>query len=490
MKVKLFLAFILPFMIFAQKAKTKTVVSGVTTFSSGSSEVQKFNNSSRLFNDWAISVGGGGAFMNYADLTSFYDSKVNWGWNAYLSIDKQISHAFGISLLYQKGQTNQKGQLPGAAGIKAGIATAYTKYNQVSIIGDVNFSNLFRRIDSNSNFKWALHGYGGVGFVGYRTQLLDNDQSRFSTTPRRIPIMIDQDLDISSFFFELGTGLKYKINRLIDVEARVMYIFSGDDEFDGGGFTHSDPPGYNLINDSYSDDMFTTTLGLTFKLGKHRNHLTWYDPLQNAYQRTLSLENKSNIFSVCKSGDLDNDGICDDWDRQLDTPPGARVDGSGIALDMDLDGVIDLYDKCVTVQGPISNNGCPIETKQIIENSTASVENDFEGIEFELNSDKIKPKSFDKLNHAAEIIKTLDKSYKYIIVGATDARGSEKLNKDLSQRRANAVLNYLVEKGVSKNILTAEGHGKLDLKYPECDPATKCPEWKNEANRRVYFIGK
>jgi OOP family OmpA-OmpF porin len=25
------------------------------------------------------------------------------------------------------------------------------------------------------------------------------------------------------------------------------------------------------------------------------------------------------------------------------------------------------------------------------------------------------------------------------------------------------------------------------LKYPECSPATKCPEWKNEANRRVYF---
>jgi OOP family OmpA-OmpF porin len=50
-----------------------------------------------------------------------------------------------------------------------------------------------------------------------------------------------------------------------------------------------------------------------------------------------------------QKGDQDNDGVCDDWDRQLDTPAGARVDGAGVALDIDLDGTIDLYDKCVTV---------------------------------------------------------------------------------------------------------------------------------------------
>jgi OOP family OmpA-OmpF porin len=43
----------------------------------------------------------------------------------------------------------------------------------------------------------------------------------------------------------------------------------------------------------------------------------------------------------------------------MDTPAGARVDGAGVALDVDLDGVIDLYDKCVTVPGPVENQGCP-----------------------------------------------------------------------------------------------------------------------------------
>ena len=82
--------------------------------------------------------------------------------------------------------------------------------------------------------------------------------------------------------------------------------------------------------------------------------------MQEAYYRTSLLENKGTDFVVCEKGDQDNDGVCDDWDRQLDTPAGARVDGAGVALDMDLDGVIDLYDKCVTVPGPASNNGCPI----------------------------------------------------------------------------------------------------------------------------------
>ena len=109
--------------------------------------------------------------------------------------------------------------------------------------------------------------------------------------------------------------------------------------------------------------MFTVNLGLSFKLGKHDTHLAWFDPLQNINSRIQVLDNAENDFVVCEKGDLDDDGVCDDWDRQLDTPAGARVDGAGVALDMDLDGVIDLYDKCVTVPGQESNNGCPTDIK-------------------------------------------------------------------------------------------------------------------------------
>lgn len=492
MKLNLLLALALPMAFYAQSASSNANTGDYpNAYSSGSANVHSFDNSSRLFRDWSVSFGGGGAFLQAADVNSFYDGKVDFGWNGYVSLDKQISHTFGMSVQYQMGKTNQKALLPGAAGVAAGVATAWTKYHQISLLGDINFSNLMRRVDNHSPYRWALHGYAGIGFQGYNTLLLDNDMSRWSTTPKRIPIEIEQKLALDSFFYQVGTGLKYNASKLIDIEARVMYIITGDDSFDGGGWGSHARPEYNAITSGHSDNMFTANLGVSFKLGNKLTHLTWYDPLQAAYYRTNVLETKEPDFVVCEKGDQDNDGVCDDWDRQLDTPAGARVDGAGVALDMDLDGVIDLYDKCVTVPGPVENNGCPVTAvAPVATPGVSEVNKFFEGIEFELNSDKIRATSNDKLNQAADIIKTLDAKSQFIVVGATDARGSAELNKKLSQRRADAVVRYLVSKGVNEGTLSAEGRGKTDLKYPECDPATKCPEWKNEANRRVYFQQK
>ena len=484
MKLNLLLMMSLPIAIYAQDSiSVASQQSSPTTFSSGSSNVEKFDNQARRFRDWSVSVGGGAAFMTHADLTSFQGKKINWGHNAYVSLDKQISHTFGMSLQYQMGKTNQKGQLQGADGVKSGVANAWTKYQQVSLLGDINFSNLLRRVDNQSPYRWALHGYAGIGIAGYETRLTDDHINK------NYPLYVDQKMDIASFFYQGGVGLKYKVSKLIDIEARAMYIMSGDEEFDGGGWARDSNYPYNYINDTYSDNMMTVNLGLTFKLGKHMSHLTWHDPLQEAYYRTSVLENATPDFVVCERGDNDNDGVCDDWDRQLDTPAGARVDGAGVALDMDLDGVIDLYDKCVTVPGPVENNGCPTTPAPVV-NNVEEINKNFEGIEFELNKDVIRPQSFAKLNAAAEIIKTLDQNAQFLVVGATDTRGSDAYNQTLSQKRANAVVKYLSNKGVKEGMLIAEGRGKKDLKYPECDPASKCPESKNEANRRVYFIQK
>lgn len=471
MKKNIFLLFFVPFLGLAQTSEK-----GIVT--------KPFNNESRLFKDWSISVGGGTSFMANADLTSFYDGKVNWGWNGYVSLDKQISHTFGLSLMYTRGQTKQKAYLNDAAG----VANGNTKFDQIALLGDINFSNLMRRTDNKSPVRWALHGYAGIGFTGYKTFLQDND--RLS----KWPLYIEQKMNIASFTYTGGVGVKYNISRLLDIELRALYLISGDEEFDGGGWSRTDT-GYNQINDSYTDNAWLFNLGLSFKLGKHQDHLRWVDPLQDAYAKAGNLEEKFKDFKVCEKGDMDNDGVCDDWDRQLDTPAGARVDGAGVALDSDLDGVIDLNDKCVMVPGPIENSGCPKEplNQSIPVSKTSAIDEInkyFNGIEFELNKDIIREKSFNDLDKAVEIIKTFGLQEKFLVVGATDTRGSAIYNKKLSQSRADAVVKYLVNKGVPASILTAEGRGKEDLKYVECDPATKCPEWKNEANRRVYFVAR
>lgn len=451
------------------------------TFSSGSANVQPFTQSAKRFNDWSISFGAGVPLMQYADLTSLKfgegAGKSLVGYSAYLSIDKAITHTFGLKLQYDRGETRQgafytRDAAPANASAK-GQYGGRTQYDAISVLGDINFSNLFRRVDNKSPYRWALHGYAGVGTIGYRAYLKDEQGQRLVTDVTPIK-------DGLSFFAQGGAGLKYKLNRRLDVEGRVMYIVTTDDSFDGGDGV------VNKMKDNNSDNFINATLGLSLKLGKHESHLMWHDPMQEIYYRTDVLESKVNDLEVCKAGDADNDGVCDDWDRQLDTPAGARVDGSGVALDVDLDGVIDLLDKCVTVPGPVENNGCPVATQE--SGVVAESETKLDGIEFELNSDKILSNNTPILNNAVSYINSSTGSY--TVVGAADARGSEEYNKRLSEKRANNVKQYLIKNGVESNKLDAQGNGKTDLKYPECDPASKCPEWKNKANRRVYFKAK
>ncbi|GGG49271.1 hypothetical protein GCM10007332_08490 [Epilithonimonas arachidiradicis] len=431
------------------------------------------------YNSWSISFGGGIPFMQQADLKSIQSGNTLVGYSAYFSIDKALSHTFGLKLQYDRGETRQgyfntKDAAPANAAANLQVA-GRTQYDGISLIGDVNLSNLLRRVDRKADFRWAIHGYAGVGVLAYRAYQKDEFGQRLMTE--------NKPFKFNSLFGQAGAGLKYKISNRVDIEGRLMYVVTGDDAFDGGGDQYS---AVNSISAKHSDNFFNATLGLSINLGKNANHIMWVDPLKDIYNRIDELETKVDNIQLCKSGDADNDGVCDDWDRQLDTPAGARVDGAGVALDVDMDGVIDLYDKCVTVPGPVENNGCPTTTSNnglVSENETK-----LDGIEFDLNSDRILPSSNPILNSAISYINSSNDSY--TVVGATDTRGTDAYNQTLSERRASNVKQYLINNGVQSSRIDIQGNGKHDLKYPECDPASKCPEWKNRANRRVYFKAK
>ena len=107
------------------------------------------------------------------------------------------------------------------------------------------------------------------------------------------------------------------------------------------------------------------------------------------------------------------------------------------------------------------------------------------GIEFDLGSDRILPSNRPILTQAINYINASGVDFK--VIGGTDTRGTDRYNQKLSERRAQNVKNYLIENGADRKKLEAIGTGEKNLLYPECDPAEKCEEWKNRANRRVYF---
>lgn len=424
------------------------------------SEVKKgsFKQADKKFNDWSVSVGAGVPVVQSADLTSIKNGNGSnlFGYSAYLSVEKAITHAFGLNLQYDLGQTNQ-----GYAYIKEGSvlggAAAKTKYQAISLLGDVNFSNLLRRPDNKSTYRWALHGYAGFGTLSFKAYR--QDQGSTSSV-----LATKQDFNFQTLFVQAGAGVKFNVNNRIDLEGRLMYMMSGSDSFDGGGDQYSK---INSLEDQVSDNMFNASIGVSFKLGKHNSHLMWHDPLQDIYYKLDVLQNRNYDVVACKSGDKDNDGVCDDWDRQTNTPAGARVDGSGVALDADLDGVIDLNDKCVTEAGPAENGGCPKKVAVVDRKKSATdIELALKNILFDLNKSTIRQESYSKLDLAADLIKQTQGGT-FLLVGHTDKKGSDIYNLALSRARAAEVMKQLEKRGVNPNQIKSRGVGEAYAQVPE-----------------------
>ncbi len=68
----------------------------------------------------------------------------------------------------------------------------------------------------------------------------------------------------------------------------------------------------------------------------------------------------------------------------------------------------------------------------------------------------------------------------------TDSRGSDNYNLKLSQRRADAAVQYIISKGIDKKRITAKGYGETQL-LNKCSNGMECSEEAHQLNRRTEF---
>lgn len=103
-------------------------------------------------------------------------------------------------------------------------------------------------------------------------------------------------------------------------------------------------------------------------------------------------------------------------------------------------------------------------------------------ITFEYNSADISAKSLPSVQALGRALTTPElKGSTFVVAGHTDAAGGEAYNLDLSERRADAIKNYLVNKyGIQPADLVTVGYGKSKLKDPN--------QPLSEANRRVQVV--
>ncbi len=184
--------------------------------------------------------------------------------------------------------------------------------------------------------------------------------------------------------------------------------------------------------------------------------------------------------------DTDKDGVFDAEDACVTVPGVANVDPkkNGCPPDTDEDGIADAQDACPTVRGgpdpDPKKHGCPHVTVTPTE-IEISRQVQFKFAKSELDQ-TVDPVSDDLLTEVRDAIVNHPEIKLIEVQGHADNVGPESFNQTLSDRRANAVRNWLVKRGIQPGKLQAKGYGS---KVPKTTNDT--PEGRQE-NRRVQFL--
>ena len=244
---------------------------------------------------------------------------------------------------------------------------------------------------------------------------------------------------------------------------------------------------------SNNDMLYTATLGLTFYIGRNKDSDNdgVPDSRDMCPDTPLGVQVDANGCPLDSDGDgvpdyldkcpntptgvkvdatgcpldSDGDGVPDYLDKCPNTPTGVKVDADGCPLDSDGDGVPDYLDKCPnTPMGvQVDADGCPIKKETVVIIQAGELESlVLSGdANFEFNKSALLPNAYPVLD---SLIGTMMKhtEYTWEIDGYTDGIGSVNYNIKLSQRRAQAVVDYLVSKGVNNNSLKVVGYGKAN----------------------------
>lgn len=194
---------------------------------------------------------------------------------------------------------------------------------------------------------------------------------------------------------------------------------------------------------------------------------------------------------VCRAGRAHTPEQCPDSDDDGDSVPNkadrcpreaGSPDNAGCPdRDSDGDGVVDRLDRCPNEPGVPEQQGCPEPVPLSEKEEQLSLAG--RKLVFPVGLAEIQEEGARTLDEVVELLKSWpDVSIR--IEGHTDNTGPELLNQTLSQERADAVRNYLIQRGIDGSRLEARGYGPS---RPVASNDT--PEGRSE-NRRVEFIIK
>jgi OOP family OmpA-OmpF porin len=182
----------------------------------------------------------------------------------------------------------------------------------------------------------------------------------------------------------------------------------------------------------------TGACGFPVMVVDYKTSMTMGDLVERIFLAKAEKPEPKHPVPIAKPMDSDGDGVTDDNDQCPNTPIGGTVDARG----------------CWTYEASVL---------------------------FDVNRTEIKSEAHPMLNEAYDILKK-NPDISIEVNGHTDNIGTEEYNMKLSKKRANAVMEYFVRKGIDANRFTTKGFG---FTKPVVSNDTKEGRAKN---RRVELI--
>lgn len=274
--------------------------------------------------------------------------------------------------------------------------------------------------------------------------------------------------------FTAGVGLQLHLSKWVTLGLEERVLITGSDLLDGYRWQQDEHPGMTRDNDNLSYTSLSINIHLAGK--KSTEPMFWLNPNVHTYKKLGDMNPKAIADDILK--DDDGDGVINALDKEPATKKGCPVDTHGVALDSDHDGIIDCDDKePYSPPGfPIDSNGVAIippnpccDTAGIGEgipggpnglggNKGRKGNSGYDCAKIELPStifddDKyyLDPQYYGNLHQIAERMQMCP-DMKLVVTGYDESRNDQKYNEQLAWNRANAAVDYLVEKyGISRD---------------------------------------
>lgn len=443
-------------------------------------------------NTWSLGVYAGPSQF-YGDLreydfwsvgTNNFDSQSERGtMHVGLTLGKQLTYLFGARL--DVGGGNLKG-------MKRRIYNSYfnANYFQADVAATVNLKGLL--FGPTKMKRWKMDLYGGVGQIWFRSTAYQLGSGRLQRRSDDSPTLRNNITELNKkasaytqeWVIPVGFTTSYELTKNLDLgldfrlnnvnTEKLDATVGGDPSaiYDGGegGRLYQGGTATSFLGtpkgNSALDKYGFFAISLTYKLGKNplrvekKNgkwaydfnaldagkgfyHLRYTDPkLLVKPPKILSL---AEIDSIAKANkpkeidprlliDTDNDGVSDYFDKEPNTPAGSIVTGAGQKID---------FDKYV--KDALPGMAC----SEI-----------FANVLFDTDKAIIKPEFYDLLNKVVELMNKTQ--CRLQMAGHADRRASDRYNVALSERRVNAVKQYLSQAGLKDpNRIVVDAYGSF-----------------------------